>query len=166
MRISMIAAIGQNYGIGHNGKIPWHLPKDFAWLKEKTMHKPIIMGRKTFESIGRALPKRLNIIISRKAQQFFGDNIAWAHSLEDALTIAKIHPDYQADELIIFGGGDIYSQALPLADRMYLTEVALSPPADAFFPAFDRSKWTKTIIAEHPAEDGQPAFTIAQYDRI
>lgn len=166
MKICLIAAIGQNFGIGHNGKLPWHLPQDFAWFKSQTLNKSIIMGRKTFASLHRPLPKRLNIVISRQPQQVFEPNIVWVGSLEDALTIAKTHPDYQTDEAMIIGGGEIYSQALSFADRLYLTEVKMTPEADAFFPAFDKAKWTKKILAQHASEDDQPAFVITQYDKI
>ncbi len=166
MKICMIAAIGHNFGIGLNGKLPWHLPKDFAWFKSQTLNKSVIMGRKTSDSLGRPLPNRLNIVISRKPQQVFQPNIVWVHSLEDALTIAKTNSDYQADETMIIGGGEIYSQALNKADRLYLTEVHVNPQADAFFPAFDKSKWTKTILSSHAAEDDKPAFEITKYDRL
>lgn len=166
MKICLIAAVGQNFAIGHNGKLPWHLPADFAWFKAQTLNKSIIMGRKTFESLNRPLPMRLNIVISRGPQQNFEPNVVWVHSLEDALTIAKINEEYKSDEAMVIGGGEIYSQAVKIADRLYLTEVSVSPAADAFFPAFDKSKWTKKVLSEHVAENGQPAFTITQYDKF
>jgi len=165
MKICLIAAIGKNFAIGQDGKLPWHLPKDFEWFKSQTSGKPIIMGRKTFESLRRPLPKRLNIVISKKPQQYFESNVVWVHSLEDALTVAKINEEYKSDEIMVIGGGEIYSQTIKTADRLYLTEVDASPVADAFFPAFDKSKWTKTVLQNHAAENGQPAFTILQYDR-
>jgi len=166
MKVCLIAAIGQNYAIGYNGKLPWHLPKDFAWFKSQTTGKCVIMGRKTFDALNKPLPNRLNIVISRQAQQVFQPNVLWVHSLEDALTIAKINEDYKSDEIMVIGGGDIYSQTLKIADRLYLTEVAASPAADAFFPAFDKSKWTKTVLQDVPAEEGRPAFSITRYDKI
>lgn len=169
MKICLIAAVGQNFAIGHNGKVPWHLPKDFAWFKAQTIGKCVIMGRKTFDALYepyKPLPKRLNIVISRGPQQFFAPNVAWVHTLEDALTIAKINEEYKSDEIMIIGGGEIYSQALKIADRLYLTEIMASPEADAFFPAFDKSKWVKKTLQEVPAEEGRPAFSITQYDRL
>lgn len=161
--ISLIAAVSQNYVLGANGKLPWHLPADFAWFKSQTIGKPNIMGRKTFDSLGnKPLPKRLNIIVSRYPQ-LDSENVIWAASIEVAIEEAKKRSD---EEIMILGGGDIYSQAIRLADRIYLTEIAKTYTGDAFFPAFDKSKWKKTILSTHEAADDQPAFIIAQYDRI
>lgn len=163
--ICLIAAIGKNNAVGLDNQMLWHLPEDFKWFKSTTMNRPIIMGRKTFQSIGRILPGRLSIVISRTPQEN-QENVKWVNSLEDAISTAKNATDYKNDEIIIIGGGEIYKQALPLANRLYLTEVDLSPEADAFFPAFDKSNWQEKVIAEHTARDDKPAFIIKQYDRI
>lgn len=160
--ISVIAAVARNYTLGMHGKLPWHLPEDFAWFKSQTLEKPIIMGRKTFDSLGKPLPKRLNIVISRHPQED-ASNLLWTTSLESGIELAKNNGH---DEIMIIGGGEIYSQAIRIADRLYLTEIAADYEGDAFFPNFDKSKWNKTILSEHPANNGQPAFTITQYDRI
>jgi dihydrofolate reductase len=161
--ISLIAAVAKNYTLGMNGKMPWHLPADFAWFKSRTLEKSIIMGRKTFDSFrGKPLPKRFHIVISRTPQPD-QENVVWVSSLEQAITVAKSKTD---DEIMIIGGGDIYSQSILLADRLYLTEIAATYEGDAFFPAFDKSKWQKKIISEHAAENNQPAFAITQYDKI
>lgn len=160
--ISLIAAIGKNNALGLNGKLPWHLPEDFAWFKSQTLGKPMIMGRKTFDSFGgRPLPKRVHIVISRTPQQDT-DQVIWVASLDDAIAVAK---KLTPDEIMIIGGGEIYTQSLPIIDRMYLTQVDATPDADAFFPEFDQKQWTPHIIAEHATADTQPAFTIMQYDR-
>lgn len=160
--ITIIAALSQNYVLGMNGKLPWHLPADFAWFKSQTIGKPVVMGRKTFDSLGqKPLPKRMNIIVSRYPQ-LDGENLIWASSLEYAIKEAEKY----GDEVMILGGGDIYSQAMPLANRLYLTEISATYEGDAFFPAFDKSLWMRTILSEHEPEGNQPAFVIAQYDRL
>ena len=161
--ISLIAAVSENYVLGKDNKLPWHLPADFAWFKSRTIGKPVILGRKTFDSFGgKPLPKRLHIIISRNPQ-LNTDQVIWTSSVEQAISEAQKHTD---GEIMILGGGDIYSQSIHLANRIYLTEIAATYEGDAFFPAFDKSKWQKKIIAEHPAENDQPRFVIAQYDRL
>jgi dihydrofolate reductase len=162
MKISLIAAIARNNVIGVDGKLPWHLPEDFKWFKATTLDKPIIMGRKTFDSIGRKpLPKRFHIIISREKQEN-SEQVAWATSLQEAIDIARAQ---NAEEAMIIGGAQIYAESLALAERIYLTEVDMAPTGDAFFPEFDKSKWQRTIIASHAANGDKPAFDIVQYDR-
>jgi len=161
-KICLIAAIGRNYVLGLDGKLPWHLPADFAWFKQQTIGKPVILGRKTFDSLGgKPLPKRHHFIISRTPQQN-SENVTWVTSLQQAIDSAK---KLTTGEIMVLGGGEIYSQSLQLADRLYLTEVDASPPGDAFFPAFDHAQWNMQIIAEHPATENQPGFVIKQYDR-
>ena len=162
MKISLIAAVGKNNVIGADGKLPWHLPEDFKWFKAATLNKPIIMGRKTFDSIGRKpLPKRFHIIISRTKQEDT-EQVAWATSLQEALDIAK---KQNTEEAMIIGGAQIYAESLMLADRIYLTEVDLAPMGDAIFPAFDKSEWKRIVIASHTANGDKPAFDIVQYDK-
>ena len=163
--ITLIAAIGENYALGLNGKLPWHLPEDFKWFKSKTIDRPVIMGRKTFEALPKLLPGRLHIVISR-TQQSGPESVIWVSSLEQAIALARETKKFANDEIMIIGGGDIYSQSIRQAVRMYLTEVKLSPPADAFFPAFDRSQWHAKTIASYEATADKPAFMIRQYDRI
>lgn len=169
--ISLIAAVARNNAIGVNGTLPWHLPKDFAWFKSCTGSKTIIMGRKTFDSLGRPLPKRLNIVISRQPpENETQENVLWATSLQQAFDIASRHAAQWGDEFMVIGGGEIYAQALPHADRLYLTEVDYTPDnADAFFPAFDKAQWKATVLETHAQEKEadiiRPAFTIMQYDR-
>lgn len=162
--ISLIAAIGENYVLGNKGSLPWHIPEDFAWFKRKTLRKPVIMGRKTYDSIGKSLPNRLNIVISRYPQPD-KENLLWVSSIDEAFRVATAQNGFDTSEIMILGGGEVYVQSIDMADRIYLTEIAASPQGDTFFPKFDKTQWHKKIIAEHIADDDQPAFIIAQYDR-
>lgn len=133
-QLSFIVAMTKDRVIGKNNTMPWHLPADFAWFKENTIGKPIVMGRKTFESIGRPLPNRTNIVLSRKP--FIHDNVLWANNLEKAIQLAK-----NAEEIMIIGGGEIFKQYFDEIDRLYLTEIQASIDGDTFFPNFNLSDW-------------------------
>lgn len=133
-RISLIAALSENHAIGKDGKIPWYIPEDFAHFKQITLGHPIIMGRKTFESIGRVLPKRLNIIITRD-QEYQVGGATVVHSLNEALDLAAQHDQ---EEIFVIGGGQVFKEAIEKADRLYLTIVKVNiDGADAFFPPYD-----------------------------
>jgi len=147
-RLSAIAAISKNRVIGHNGKLPWHIPKDFQRVKALTLNHPIIMGRKTFESIGKPLPKRHNIVVTRQPD-YSANGILVAHSVNQALDLAKTLDD---QEIFIFGGGEIYAATLPLVDRLYLTIVEVEITGDAFFP--DYSDFRKVLRQEFHEENG------------
>lgn len=143
MTVSIIAAVGKNNEIGKNGGLICHLKGDLPFFKRVTMGKPVIMGRKTFESLPGALPGRTNIVISSKPD-YKAEGAAVVRSLEDALAAAK---NTAADEIFIIGGGRVYADALPLADRLYLTEAEFTDDgADTFFPVFDKTKWQKEIL--------------------
>ncbi len=143
-RISIIAAIGQNRELGKENKLLWHIPGELPRFKRITTGHPIIMGRKTYESIGRVLPQRTNIIITRdKALSVEGAEIV--HSLDEALALARTKSGN--DEIFVIGGGQIFEQALPLTDRLYLTLVRASFDADTFFPSFEDA-FTKVIEKE------------------
>lgn len=164
--ITLIAAVGENRIIGNKGELPWQLPADMKWFRQQTTGKPVVMGRKTFDALNRKpLPKRTNIIISRQADELAAEHedALWATSLTEALALAGLQ---QPEEIMIIGGGQIYTEALPLADRLYITEVAAKPEGDAMFPVFNEKEWRKTILDVHAAKDEQPAFVICQYDRI
>lgn len=144
--ISIIAAIGENRELGQNGKIPWHIPEDFAHFKKITTGHPVIMGRKTFESIGKPLPGRTNIIITRNTGYQAADCIV-VDSIEKAIEEAKKHPassrlsggqaaGKDQEEIFVIGGGEIYKQAMPYIDKLYLTVVKGSFVADTFFPDY------------------------------
>ena len=155
MKIAMIAAVAENRAIGIDNKMPWYLPGDLRYFKAVTMGKPIIMGRKTFESLGKPLPGRTNIVITRDKAYHF-DGIKVAHSLGDALSLAEdIALIDGVQELMVIGGAEIYRQALPRAERLYLTKVYKSFEGDAFFPEFDESQWQETFREDHQTEDEQ-----------
>ena len=146
--ITLIAAIGGNHVIGDHGRIPWRLPSDFAFFKRMTLGKPLIMGRKTFESIGKPLPGRTNIVVSRKPG-YQPDGVIVISSLDAALLHAEaIASADQADEVIVAGGGEIYRAALPRADRLVITHVALAPEGDARLAQIDPALWH---VVEEPA---------------
>ena len=134
--ISIIAAMAKNRVIGINNSLPWKLPSDMKWFRQQTMAKPIVMGRKTFESFGaKPLPGRTNIIITRDSGYQATDCLV-VNSIEQAL-----HEVADADEVMIIGGASFYEQMLPYADRMYLTFVDASIDGDAWFPAYDEEEW-------------------------
>jgi len=133
--LSLIVAVAQNGVIGINNTLPWRLPEDLKRFKALTSGHPIIMGRKTFESLGRPLPNRRNIVISRNPDCVFAGAEVFA-SIEDAIAACK-----DAEKAFVIGGGEIYRQALALVDELQITEVDLAPEGDAFFPAIDMSIW-------------------------
>lgn len=128
MIISMIAAMADNRIIGKDNQMPWHLPADFAWFKRCTMGKPVVMGRKTYESIGRPLPGRLNIVISRDASLFI-EGVTTVTSIEQALEVAG-----EVEEVMIIGGGAIYAACLPMANKLYITHIEAEIEGDTQFP--------------------------------
>jgi dihydrofolate reductase len=144
--VVLVAAVADNGVIGANGELPWHLPEDLAHFKRVTTGNVVVMGRRTFESIGRPLPRRTNIVVTRQPG-WAADGVISASSLDEALELAE---DYDGDVMVI-GGGQIYALAMPLADNQVLTEVHCSPEGDAVYPPFDRSEWDET---EREAHDG------------
>ncbi|WP_158367999.1 type 3 dihydrofolate reductase [Candidatus Williamhamiltonella defendens] len=141
MIISLIAAMAQNRVIGLNNKMPWHLPLDFAWFKKNTLHKPIIMGRKTFDSLGRALPGRINIVMTRKG--ITSPGVIWVSSMEKALKATQ-----EAPEVMVIGGAEIYRQFLPQANRLYLTEILKKIKGDTYFPEYEQ-QWEMVFQEFH-----------------
>lgn len=150
MRISLIAAVAQNRIIGRDGGLPWHLPGDLKHFKTLTFGKPVVMGRKTFQSIGRPLPGRPNVVVSRGGM-FRPEGVALCATLDDALDDAeRMAYEIGADEIMVIGGERIYRDTLSVADRIYLTEVLCEPDGNAFFPEIDMARWVETV-----REDGQ-----------
>jgi dihydrofolate reductase len=139
--LSIIVAASLNNGIGIGNGMPWHLPEDFKYFKNITWGFPIIMGRNTFESIGKALPGRKNIVITSNTN-FVADDVTPAHSVEQAIEIAKLE---NTKEIFIAGGANVYKQALPLVSKVYLTRVNTYIEADAFFPELSEAKYVKTF---------------------
>ena len=164
--VAIIAAIAENGVIGSGNHIPWRLPGDFAHFKRMTMGKPLIMGRKTFESIGRPLPGRTSIVVTRQ-EGYQPPGVIVTSSLEAALDQAQaIAKADRANEVMIGGGAEIYRQALPIADRMYITQVMLEPAGDTFFPAIDFEQWKpggEVNVAAHPEDSA--AFRVRVYRR-
>lgn len=154
MRVSIIVAAAENEAIGLNNQLLWHLPNDLKYFKNTTWAMPVIMGRKTFESVGKLLPGRTNIIISRQTNWEFPGAIRCS-SLDAALEAAR---STNCLEAFIIGGGEIYREAFPIAHRIYMTRVHARPEADTFFPSIDPSQWT--LIREEAFEaDEKHAFS-------
>lgn len=148
MRIAMIAAMAKNRVIGKDNKMPWHLPEDLRHFKAMTLGKPVVMGRKTFESIGRPLPGRHNIVISRQADLQI-EGVTCVTSFEAAKRAAG-----DCEELVVIGGGQLYKQLLPQADRLYLTQINLDVDGDTFFPEWEDNEWQKTETQSSISADG------------
>ena len=146
MRLSLIVAMARNRVIGHDNGLPWRLPADLKHFKALTVGKPVIMGRKTFASIGKPLPDRHNIVVTRD-EQFRAAGVSVAHSLEDALQQAQ-----PAAEVMLIGGAQLYAQALPRAQRIYLTLIDADVAGDAYFPAYEPSEWLEMARVDHAAD--------------
>lgn len=141
MKLAMMWAMSRNRTIGRKNGLPWHLPEDLKYFKRVTMGKPIIMGRKTWESIGRPLPGRCNIVITRD-RAYRAEGIKVVGSLEEAISLAEsVALIDGAEEAVVIGGAQIYALALPLAQRLYMTQVHAEVEGDAFFPQFDLTQW-------------------------
>jgi dihydrofolate reductase len=163
--VSLIVAATRNQVIGRDNQMPWHLPADLRYFKQRTLGKPIIMGRKTWESLGRPLPGRLNIVVTRQ--------------IDIALEGAEVFADLQAaiergqewaseqgvDEVMVIGGGQLYQQALALTQRVYLTRIDLELEGDTFFPVLDAQQWQQTEAQAHPAQDQEPGYTFEVWQR-
>jgi dihydrofolate reductase len=148
-KVTIIAAMARNLAIGLNGDMPWHLPGELKHFKETTMGKPIVMGRKTWESIGRALPGRQNIVVTGN-RSFQAPDCDLAGSLDEALRIAS------GEEVMIIGGGQLYQQALPFSDRMILTLVDCEPEADTWFPQWQSDDWLQTGVRSESSDERNP----------
>lgn len=157
--LTLVAAMARNNVIGIDNTLPWHLPEDLKHFKAVTLGKPVIMGRKTFDSIGRPLPGRLNIVITRQLD-WQHDGVSVAHSLQDALEMAGA-----VEEVCVIGGANLYAQALPLADRMCLTHIDLDIAGDAHFPRWSAAEWQGTNGEPLLAANGI-AYHFADYRRL
>ncbi len=153
--------MGRNRVIGKTNALPWYLPADLKHFRDLTRGKPIIMGRKTFEAIGKPLPDRLNIIITHEAD-FKKEGCIVVHSPEEAIAAAE-----NAEEVMVIGGGTIYKLFLPKADRLYLTEIDHEFDGDIFFPEFDRSEWCEISREPHEPDEKNPyRYTFLTLERI
>jgi dihydrofolate reductase len=162
----MIAAVAENGVIGVDGGIPWRIPSDMGFFKRTTMGKPVVMGRKQFETVGRPLPGRTNIVVSRKPG-YQPDGVVVFDGLAAAIDQGKtIAAADGVDEVMVIGGGEIYRQAMALADRLYISHVALRPHGDVFFPPIEERLWVVVREIEVPgsARD-EAAFRTVVYER-
>jgi len=159
-RISVIAALARNRVIGIDNRLPWRLPEDLAHFKALTLGHPILMGRKTFESLGRPLPGRTNVVITRNPG-YRPEGCLVADSIPAAIALCK-----DADEIFFIGGAELYAQAIPLADRLYLTEVDIEAEGDAWFPDYDCSAFREVSRESHTGEKGDVMkFDFVVYER-
>lgn len=156
--LSVIAAVADNQAIGLDNGLPWHLPEDLKHFRSLTMGHHIIMGRKTYESLGRLLPGRTTVIVTRQ-KDYCVEGAIMAGSLEEAVSHCG-----NDEEVFVIGGAEIYKVALPAADRLYLTEVHGEFPADAFFPQYDKAAWRETARERLVSDNGQ-AFSFVVYER-
>ncbi|MEM6914598.1 MAG: dihydrofolate reductase [Pseudomonadota bacterium] len=141
-KIALVVARAQNSVIGRDGALPWRMKSDLQWFKANTLGKPVVMGRKTFQSIGRPLPQRTNIVITRQAN-YTADGVSVVSSLTDALSLARDEAMASgAEEIAVIGGGEIYRSTLPLADCLYLTTIEADIEGDTVFPALSEADWT------------------------
>ncbi len=166
MTVSAIVAMARNHVIGRDNALIWHLPEDLKHFKTTTMGKPLVMGRKSFESLGsKPLPGRPHIVISRRSAQDnpFPDQVFYVLTIEAGLALAKEKAcALETDEIFITGGGEIYKQTLPLVERLYLTVLDRDYKGDTVFPAFDPAEWTMLSEKAFPADPAKdrPSFTV------
>lgn len=157
-KLSIIVAMSSNRVIGVNNTLPWHLSEDLKYFKALTTNHTIIMGRKTYESVGRPLPNRRNIVISRNVGVLY-EGTEIVHSIDEAFSISK-----NDNEVFVIGGSKIYEQVLGLVDHLYITEIKKSFLGDAYFPEIDKAKWTEFSRKDHVASDGLE-FSFVKYNR-
>lgn len=166
IRLSLVVAVSLNGVIGAGGTLPWRLPSDLKRFKEITLGHPCIMGRKTWQSLKGPLPGRDNIVVTRSGLEL-PDGVHRVASLAEAVALAsRLASERGVGEIMVIGGGEIYREALPLADRVYLTRVALSVAGDTTFPDLDPGEWAETAREPHePGPRDSAAFTIQTFDR-
>lgn len=166
MRLSLIVGMAKNRAIGLDGAMPWHISEDLKYFKRVTLGAPILMGRKTFDSIGRPLPGRANIIVTRDTR-YRHDGVIVVHELEAGITKAKALAEIDdKDEIFVIGGAQIYELALPMADRLYITEIHRTLDGDTWFPEFDATDWVElTRDDQEPETPEGPAFSFVVLDR-
>lgn len=167
-RLTLVVAAAENGVIGRDGDLPWRLPADLARFKRLTMGHPLIMGRKTYESIGRPLPGRLSIALTRQPDWHAGnESVLTAREVEEAIALAGGAPGVSTEEAFVIGGGEIYRLTLPLADRVQLTRVHASIDGDTTFPDLAPAQWRLVESDEHPADSrNEHACTFEVWDRI
>jgi dihydrofolate reductase len=166
MKIVLVAAIGENGVIGRDGQMPWRLKSDLRHFRALTLDKPVVMGRRTYESIGRPLDRRTNIVLTRDLSLKVPGGVV-ASSLDAALAYARRDAEKRGvDEIMVIGGGDVFADILPRADRLEITHVHASPEGDSYFPPIDPAVWRMVAHADYPAgPDDDASFTVATYLR-
>ena len=162
--ISFVVARADNGVIGQNGGLPWRLSADLRHFKRLTIGKPVIMGRKTFESIGKPLIGRHNIVLTRDAG-WHADGLTVVPNLAEAIAAAGLNPQARADELMIIGGAQLYAEALPIATHVYLTEIHAEPEGDTVLPPFDRARWAEISREDHDADGDALAHSFVTLER-
>ncbi|MEM8984613.1 MAG: dihydrofolate reductase [Pseudomonadota bacterium] len=162
-RISLVVAVADNGVIGRDNQLPWHIPADLRHFKRVTMGKPIVMGRKTFESIGRPLPGRHNIVLTRQ-NEWTADGVSVVASLDEALAVANAD-NTKDTECMIIGGATLYAAALPIATTLYLTQVHASVSGDTYFPPLATDDWQELERTTHRADDADYSFSFVTLER-
>lgn len=156
MIISLLVAMSRNRVIGRDNALPWHLPEDLKFFKRVTMGKPVVMGRTTYDSIGKPLVDRDNIVITRNPD-FEADGVHIVNSVEEALALSvQLAAPEQDPEIMVIGGGQIFDQTLPIAHRIYLTQINADIEGDVYFPAFSREQWIEVARENMPATEKNP----------
>jgi dihydrofolate reductase len=166
INIAMIAGVAENGVIGSDQTIPWRVPSDMAFFKRTTMGKPIIMGRKQFETVGKPLPGRTNIVVTRQ-RDYQPEGVLVVHDIETALEQARrIAEADGVDEIMIIGGGELYAQLMGRADRLYITHIDLHPTGDVLFPAIAPEQWTVVDLPEvAPSPKDEASYRVKVYER-
>jgi dihydrofolate reductase len=157
-----IAAVARNGVIGSDGDIPWRIPADWRRFKALTLGHTLVMGRKTYDSIGRPLPGRTTVVVTRD-RRWRGDGVLTARSVDEALALAAEH---EPETVWVAGGGEVYAATWGRLDRLELTEVALEPPGSVLLPTVDGDRWRETAREEHGATDDSPAYAFVSYARL
>ncbi len=164
MILSLVVARAANGVIGRDNALPWHLAEDLRHFKRLTVGKPVVMGRRTFESIGKPLPGRHNIVLTRDAT-WTAPGVTVVPNLAEAVAAAGLQAGARPDEIMIIGGAAIYAEALPSARRVYLTEVHASPDGDTVLPPFDRAVWREAARVDHAADGDAPGYSFVTLER-
>lgn len=165
MIISAIVAVSENNAIGKDNQLPWHLPEDLKFFKKTTLGKPMLMGRKTFDSLGGVLKNRLHIVVSSQKDLQLPEGVVLCHSLEEGIERLKAEGN---EEVFIIGGGQIFAETLDITDRLYITKVeTVIPDATAFFPDIDHSHWKLVWEEKHEADEKHKfGYTFQQFERV
>lgn len=162
--IVLVVAAAENGVIGKDGQMPWHLPADLRHFKRLTVGKPVVMGRRTFESIGKPLPGRHNIVLTRQPG-WSAEGVTTVPNLAEAIAAAGLNPQARAERIMVIGGSEIFALALPIATGIELTRIHISPEGDTFFATPDPAIWRETAREEHPAQGEAPAHSFISYAR-